>query len=556
LTRNSAQAPECGSRPRREFLQTGLAGGVGAMLLPAFAGAREVKSSAAPQPAGPQIEVKPFELDEITVANLQAGMASGKYTARSITEKFLARIQEIDKQGAALNSLIEVNPDAEAIAVALDKERAGGRVRGPLHGIPVLIKDNIDTADGMQTTAGSLALLGSKPVRDSFVAQKLREAGAVILGKTNLSEWANFRSSHSSSGWSGRGGQTKNPYALDRNPCGSSSGSGAATAANLCALAVGTETDGSVVCPASANGLVGIKPTLGLISRSGIVPIAHSQDTAGPMARTVRDAAILLGALAGVDQRDIATTASAGKATADYTKFLDPKGLHGARIGVARKYFGSNDAQDKLMNDLLDAMKQQGAEIIDPADLPTHGKFDDTEFMVLLYELKADLNAYLAGRPGAPASLQELIDFNQRNSDKEMPFFGQDLFTKSQAKGPLTSKEYTDALEANHRLSRTEGIDAVMDLHQLDAIVAPTAGPTWLTDLANGDHAVGGSSNAAAVAGYPDITVPAGFVYGLPVGISFFGRAWSEPTLLKIAYGFEQTVQARRPPKFLSTLNL
>jgi amidase len=540
----------CDSPQRRNFLQTSALASVSAAVFPALAGARIV---AAPVP---EAEIRPFELDEIAIADLQAGMASGKFTARSITEKYLARIEEIDKQGPTLNSVIEINPDALAIADALDKERREQHVRGPIHGIPLLIKDNIDTADRMQTTAGSLALLGSKPTKDSFVAQRLRESGAVILGKTNLSEWANIRSSHSSSGWSGRGGQTNNPYAVDRNPCGSSSGSGAATAASLCAVAVGTETDGSVVCPSSANGLVGIKPTLGLISRSGIIPIAHSQDTAGPMARTVRDAAILLGALAGVDPRDSATAASAGKTAADYAKFLDPHGLRGARIGIARKYFGSNDAQDQLMNNLIDAMKRQGADIIDPADLPTFGKFDDTEFLVLQYELKADLNAYLAGRPGAPASLKDLIDFNDHNRDKEMPYFGQDIFTKAEAKGGLDSKEYTDALEANHRLSRKEGIDAVMDQFHLDAIMAPTAGPAWLTDLANGDHASGGSSNAAAVAGYPDITVPAGFVFGLPVGISFFGRAWSEPTLLKIAYGFEQTIQGRRPPRFLPTLKL
>jgi amidase len=540
----------CDSPQRRSFLQTSALAGVSAAVLPALAGARAVASPP------PEAEIRPFELDEITIADLQAGMASGKFSARSVTEKYLARIEEIDKQGPALNSVIEVNPDALAIADVLDKERREQHVRGPMHGIPVLIKDNIDTADRMQTTAGSLALLGSKPARDSFVAQRLRESGAVILGKTNLSEWANIRSSHSSSGWSGRGGQTNNPYAVDRNPCGSSSGSGAATAASLCAVAVGTETDGSVVCPSSANGLVGIKPTLGLISRSGIIPIAHSQDTAGPMARTVRDAAILLGALAGVDPRDSATAASAGKVAADYARFLDPHGLRGARIGVARKYFGSNDAQDQLMNNLIDAMKRQGADIVDPADLPTFGKFDDTEFLVLQYELKADLNAYLAGRPGAPASLKDLIDFNDRNRDKEMPYFGQDIFTKAEAKGGLDSKEYTDAVEANHRLSRKEGIDAVMDQFRLDAIMAPTAGPAWLTDLANGDHASGGSSNAAAVAGYPDITVPAGFVFGLPVGISFFGRAWSEATLLKIAYAFEQTIQGRRPPRFLPTLKL
>ena len=548
MHKNKATVIDCDSPPRRHFLQASAFAVVSAAVLPAFAGARAGASSASER------EVRSFEFDEITIADLQAGMASGKFSARSISEKYLARIEEIDKQGPALNSVIEINPEALALAEALDQEH--NRVRGPLHGIPVLIKDNIDTADRMRTTAGSLALLGSKPARDSFVAQKLRESGAVILGKTNLSEWANIRSSHSSSGWSGRGGQTLNPYALDRNPCGSSSGSGAATAASLCAVAVGTETDGSIVCPASANGLVGIKPTLGLISRSGIIPIAHSQDTAGPMARTVRDAAILLGVLAGVDPHDSATSASAGKAPADYTRFLDPQGLRGARIGVARKYFGSNDAQDQLMNNLIDAMKRQGADIVDPADLPTHGKFDDTEFLVLLYELKADLDAYLAARPGAPASLQELIEFNDRNRDKEMPWFGQDIFLKAQAKGPLTSKEYTDALDANRRLSRQEGIDAVMDQFHLDAIMAPTAGPAWLIDFANGDHAVGGSSNAAAVAGYPDITVPAGFVFGLPVGISFFGRAWSEPALLKIAYGFEQTIQARRPPRFLPTQKL
>jgi amidase len=536
---------------RRRFLQTSALAGLSASMFPTLANAREV-GGAPTQEA----EIKSFELDEISIADLQAGMASVKFTARSIAEKYLARIDEIDKNGPSINSVIEVNPEALAIADALDKERKDQHVCGPLHGIPVLIKDNIDTADRMQTTAGSLALLGSKPPKDSFVAQKLREAGAVILGKTNLSEWANIRSSHSSSGWSGRGGQTNNPYALDRNPCGSSSGTGAGIAANLSAAGVGTETDGSVVCPSSANGLVGIKPTLGLISRAGIIPIAHSQDTAGPMARNVRDAAILLGVLTGVDPRDSATAASAGKAATDYTKFLDPRGLRGARIGVARKYFGSNEAQDQLMNTLIDAMKRQGAEIVDPADLPTHGKFDDTEFVVLQYELKADLNAYLAGRPGAPGSLKDLIDFNDQNREKEMPFFGQDIFIKSEAKGPLTTKEYTDALAANLRLSRKEGIDAVMDQFHLDAIMAPTAGPAWLTDWVNGDHAAGGSSNAAAVAGYPDITVPAGFVFGLPVGISFFGRAWSEPTLLKIAYGFEQTIQARRPPRFLPTLKL
>ncbi len=534
-------------------MKTSLAGAVGASVLPALAGTRDMAPSMPTEHAA--AEATGFELNELTIADLQKGIASGKYTARSLTEKYLARIEQIDRRGPAVNSVMEVNPDALAIAETLDKERKDKGARGPLHGIPMLIKDNIDTADRMQTTAGSLALLGSRPARDSFVAQKLREAGAVILGKTNLSEWANIRSSHSVSGWSGRGGLTRNPYALDRNPCGSSSGSGAAVAASLCVLAVGTETDGSVVCPASANGIVGIKPTLGMISRAGIIPIAHSQDTAGPMARTVRDAAILLNALAGPDPRDAATAEGKGKIEADYTRFLDPNGLRGARIGVARKYFGFSDSVDDLMSSIMEEMKRQGAILVDPADLESHGKFDDTEFTVLLYELKTDLTTYLAGRPDAHVhSLKDIIEFNERNKSEEMPYFAQDTFIKAEAKGPLTSKEYLDALEANHRLSRTEGIDGLMDKFHLDAIMAPTGSPAWLTDLVNGDHSRGGSSNAAAVAGYPDITVPAGFIAGLPVGVSFFGRAWSEPVLLKIAYGFEQTIKARTAPRFLPTV--
>ena len=527
-----------------------MAGGVGAMMLPALAGAREMPAYAPGTP-----EPKEFELSELTIADLQAGLTSGRFTAKSLTEKYLARIEEVDRCGAVVNSVIEVNPNALAIAEGLDKERKSKGARGPLHGIPILIKDNIDTADRMQTTAGSLALMGSHAARDSFVAQKLREAGAVILGKTNLSEWANIRSGHSVSGWSGRGGLTRNPYALDRNPCGSSSGSGAAVAASFCAVAVGTETDGSVVCPSSANGLVGIKPTLGLISRSGIIPIAHSQDTAGPMARTVRDAAILLNALAEVDPADSATAASSGKIAVDYTGFLDPNGLRGARIGIARKYFGFSDSVDALMNNIMEEMKRQGAVLIDPADLESHGKFDDSEFTVLLYELKADLNAYLVGRPDAPVhSLKEIIDFNEKNQSEEMPYFGQDTFIKAEEKGPLTTKEYLDALETNHRLSRAGGIDGIMDKLHLDAIMAPTGSPAWLTDLIDGDHASGGSSNAAAVAGYPDITLPAGFIAGLPVGVSFFGRAWSEAALLKIAYGFEQATKIRKPPRFMPTV--
>jgi amidase len=502
--------------------------------------------------------IKPFELEEATVVELQRGMQSGKYSARSLAEKYLERIEELDKRGPALNSVIEINPDAIQIADALDNERKAKGSRGTLHGIPVLIKDNIDTADRMTTTAGSLALEGSHPSRDAFIVGRLREAGAVILGKTNLSEWANFRSTHSTSGWSGRGGQTRNPYALDRNPCGSSSGSGASIAASLAAVAIGTETDGSIVCPSSANSLVGIKPTLGLVSRSGIIPIAHSQDTAGPMARTVTDAATLLGALTGIDSRDPVTEQSRGKSFTDYTKFLDAKGLGGARIGVARKFFGFSERVDKLINAAIDEMKRQGAVIIDPADIATAGKFDDSEFEVLLFEFKADLNNYLAslGPQAHARSLKELIEFNEKNKEKEMPYFGQEIFIRAEAKGPLTSKDYKLALAKNHRLSRAEGIDAVMIKHRLDALVAPTGGPPWPTDLINGDHFSGSSSTPAAVAGYPNINVPAGYIFGLPVGISFFGRAYSEPTLIRIAYAFEQATNLRRPPKFLPTADL
>ena len=536
---------------RREFLQNAVNTGAAAAVYPALGAAREITPA---QPATP--DVKTFELDEITIPELQDGMKSGKFTARSLVDKYSARIDEIDKRGPAVNAVIELNPDAAAIAEALDQERQAKGPRGPLHGIPVLIKDNIDTADRMMTTAGSLALVGSKPPKDSFVAQRLRAAGAVILGKTNLSEWANIRSSHSTSGWSGRGGLTKNPYALDRNACGSSSGTGAGISANLAAVGIGTETDGSIVCPSSSNGLAGIKPTVGLVSRAGIIPISHSQDGAGPMCRTVRDAAILLGALTGVDPEDSATAPSAGKSQTDYARYCDPKGLKGARIGVVRKYFGFNDAVDALMEESIDVMKRQGATIVDPADIETLGKFDDTELLVFMYELKADLNAYFSRLgPGAPVrTLKDVIEFNGRNRQKEMPYFGQDLFVKAEAKGPLTEKEYLDALAKNHQMARAEGIDAIMDKHQLDALVAPTGGPAWLTDLVNGDHSAGGSSNAAAVAGYPNVNVTAGSILGLPVGISFFGRAWSEPTLIKLAYSFEQATRARQAPRFLASV--
>jgi amidase len=538
---------------RRSFLKTTLIGSAAATLTPLYPALGAARETASPTTVP---DLKPFELDEITISDLQDGMKSGRFTARSLVEMYSARIDSIDKHGPAVNSILELNPDALSIADALDEERKAHGARGPMHGIPVLIKDNIDTADKMMTTAGSLALVGSKPAQDSAVAKKLRSAGAVILGKTNLSEWANIRSSNSTSGWSGRGGLTRNPYALDRNPCGSSSGTGAGISANLCAVGIGTETDGSIVCPSSSNGLVGIKPTVGLVSRSGIIPISHNQDGAGPMCRTVRDAATLLGVLTGVDPRDSATAASQSKSFTDYTQFCDPNSLKGARIGVARKYFGFNDAVDALMEQALDALKKQGATVVDPADIETLGKFDESELLVFTYELKADLNAYL-GRlgPDAPVhSLKDIIDFNDRNRQKEMPYFGQDLFLKAEAKGPLTETAYLEALEKNHQLARTEGIDATMDRYHLDAIVAPTGGPAWLTDLINGDHFTGGSSNAAAVAGYPNINVTAGFISGLPVGISFFGRAWSEPTLIRLAFAFEQATKSRQAPRFLSTI--
>ncbi len=536
------------NKSRREFLQQ-----VGRTTSWAIASPMLSRFNDKPNPA-----IEPFEWEETTIAQLQEAMQTGKLSARALVEHYLSRIDAVDKHGPTVNSVIELNPDARSIAAALDEERRMKGPRGPLHGIPILIKDNIDTTDRMMTTAGSLALVGSIPAKDAFVAQKLREAGAVILGKTNLSEWANFRSSHSISGWSGRGGLTRNPYALDRNACGSSTGSGVAVAANLCAAAIGTETDGSIVCPSSANSLVGIKPTLGLVSRAGIIPIAHSQDTAGPMARTVADAVILLGALTSVDPRDPVTRESSGKALTDYTKFLDPNGLRGARLGIARKFFGFHDQVDKLMEAAIASMKQLGAIIIDPADIPTQGKFDDSEFEVLLYEFKADLNAYLQSLgPNAPVkSLQEIIAFNEKHREQEMPFFGQDILIKAEAKGPLTDSAYRKALAQNLRLTRKQGIDAVMQQHQLDAIIAPTGGPAWTTDLVNGDHFTGGFSSAAAVAGYPHITVPAGYVYGLPVGISFFGRAYSEPVLIKLAYAFEQATKHRRPPQFLATADL
>jgi amidase len=490
---------------------------------------------------------------EMTITELRSGMQAGEMTARSVTEMYLRRIAEIDRTGPTLNSIVESNPDALDIADALDAERRARGPRGPLHGIPILIKDNIDTADKMLTTAGSLALLGSIASQDATVARKLREAGAIILGKTNLSEWANFRSTHSVSGWSSRGGQTRNPYALDRNPCGSSSGSGVAVAADLCAAAVGTETDGSIICPSHTNGIVGIKPTLGLVSRAGIIPIAHSQDTAGPMARTVADAVILLDALAepGSGKRG-------AESEGTYTRFLDRAGLRGARLGVARNFCRFNPRVDAVFEASLATLRDAGAVIVDPANLETAKQIDEPEYEVLLYEFKADLNAYLAGLgPEAPVhSLADVIAYNEANRDRVLPYFGHEHMLMAQACGPLTDEKYLRALANCRRLARDEGIDAVLAKHQLDAVVAPSGGPAWLTDYVNGDHYSGGSSTPAAVAGYPSITVPAGYVCGLPVGISFIGAAWREPALIRYAYAFEQATQVRRPPEFRTHIDL
>ncbi len=501
-------------------------------------------------------KVRPFELDEVSITELADGLRSGRWTSHRLVELYLHRIDELDRRGPELRAVIELNSDAPADAARLDRERSSGGPKGPLHGIPILLKDNMDTAGRMSTTAGSLALENWHAPQDAFIAARLRAAGAVIVGKTNLSEWANFRSTHSVSGWSGRGGQTRNPYALDRNPSGSSSGSGAAVAACFCAAAIGTETDGSVTSPSSINGIVGIKPTVGLLSRTGIIPISASQDTAGPMARTVRDVAILLTVMAGADPQDAPTTVPERPAEADYTRFLDPAGLRGARLGIARKFFENNALIDRFLSNCVDALKKAGAEVIDPADLATHGQMDAVENEVLLYEFKDGLNRYLARLPqGSPArTLEELIAFNQQNRSREMPFFEQELLAQSQAKGPLSDFKYLKAREDSLRLSRTDGIDGLIAKHKLDAIVTLTSGPAWLIDTVNGDHDTGGCTTPAAVAGYPHITVPAGFYRGLPMGLSFFGPAWSEGVLLKLAYSWEQTTKARRKPEFRSAV--
>jgi amidase len=546
---------------RRAFLGTSAAAG-GALILTGTEACSAPESGSGTGPgavrANNPYPVAAFELEEVSITELHAGMVSGRWTSREITEMYLSRIEEIDGQGPTLRSVIEINPDALEVAAERDREREAGQVRGALHGIPVILKDNVATHDRMTTTAGSYALEGSIPPEDSGVARRLREAGAILLGKANLSEWANFRSSRSSSGWSGRGGQCRNPYVLDRNPCGSSSGSGAAASASLCAAAIGTETNGSIVCPSNANGVVGIKPTVGLVSRSRIIPISHTQDTAGPMARTVRDAALVLGCLTGGDPADPATAASAGNAHTDYTPFLDPDGLSGARIGVATQYAEGHEVVETLFADALEVMRQAGAAVIDIPEVDAWRRMGRPSGELMRYEFKADLNVYLAGLgPGAPVkTLEEIIAFNEANADREMPFFQQETFLESQERGPLTDAAYVEALAEAMRLSRDEGIDAVMAEHNLDAIVAPTGSPAWTTDVINGDRYHMGSSSPAAISGYPNISVPMGSFMELPVNISIWGRAWSEPRLLAIAFAYEQLTRHRRTPRFIPTLDL
>jgi len=513
---------------------------------------------AAPDASSPPADAnqpRAFAFEEATVAELVTRMQAGTLTSRALTAAYLARIAAVDAAGPTLKAVIEVNPEALRIAAERDAERRAGRIRGPLHGIPVLVKDNLDTADTMQTTAGSLALVGKPAPRDSTVVAKLREAGAVLLGKTNLSEWANFRSTRSVSGWSGRGGQTRHPYILDRNPCGSSSGTGTAISANLAAVGIGTETDGSIICPSSICGLVGLKPTVGLVSRAGIVPISATQDTAGPMTRTVTDAAVVLQVIRGSDARDAATVGAASQ-TDDYLAALRADALSGARIGVSRNMAGFHPAVDAAFNQALDVLRGAGATVIDPCNVPTVGKYDADEFTVLLYEFKDGLNAYLASRGDTVAyrTLDDLIAYNTAHAAAEMPWFAQELFEQANAKGALTDTEYTQALARCRTLSRDEGLDALFREHRLDAVVAPSNGPSWVTDWINGDKYSGGNSSVAAVAGYPSLTVPMAYVSGLPLGLSFIGTAYTEARLLGLGYAFEQKTRVRKAPTFRRTL--
>ena len=505
--------------------------------------------------AGPN-EAPEGDLSKLTVAELQAGLAAGDWSARFLAEACLNRIEALDKGGPALNSVIEINPDALEIAEALDAEREAGNTRGPLHGLPVLLKDNIDTADRMQTTAGSLALIDSGVMRDAHVTRRLRDAGLVLLGKTNLSEWANFRSRNSISGWSARGGFTLNPHVLDRNPCGSSSGSAVAVAAGLVPLAVGTETNGSIICPSSVNGVVGIKPTVGLVGRSGIVPISHTQDTAGPMARCVADAAALLGAMAGVDPHDSATADAAHQAQEDYTRFLDPNALRGARIGALRGYWGIQPAIDRLLDEALATLRDSGATVVDLAGLRDPGFAKEAGFDVLLYEFRPDLEKYLAslGPKAKVRTLDDVIRFNEEHAEEELRYFGQGIMVEAAKMEPLSDPGYAMTL-ADSRDACQRAIDEALEHLSLDALFSPTMGTAWLTDRANGDRPdFPGAASTPAQAGYPHITVPGGFVSELPVGVSFFGTAWSEPKLIGLAYSFEQATHHRREPRFLPTL--
>jgi len=544
---------------RRDFIQrTALAGG-SLLTVGAVAGCVNSSDAKIEKAEAGDRKYPDFELDELTITDLQTMMNKGKLTSGKIVDMYLKRIEEIDKNGPGLNSILQLNPDAPVLAENLDKERAAGKIRGPLHGIPVLLKGNIDTADKMFTNAGATALANSIAKNDAFLVGQLQKAGAVILGKTNLSEWANFRSTRSSSGWSSVLGQTRNPYLLDRSPCGSSSGSGVAVSANLCAVAVGTETDGSIVCPSSINGIVGIKPTVGLVSRSGIIPISQTCDTAGPMARTVADAAILLGALIEKDDADFAMKNIPEDALhSDYTKFLDKNGLNGAKIGIARSFFNFHEKVDKIMEEAISKMKESGAIFVELPDYKVSDEVNKAQWLVLIYEFKAGVNDYLSTLPAdfPIKSLNDIIGFNKKNEKTAMPFFAQEILEMADAKGGLDEKEYLESLEMMKRMAGPEGIDKVMNEHNLDAIIAPTGSPAWTIDLINGDHFIGGSSSPAAMSGYPAITVPAGFINGLPVGISFFGKAFSEPTLIKIAFAFEQINQARRKPEFITTLDM
>lgn len=499
------------------------------------------------RPTGPRLNVV-----ELSAAEARDRMQKGTLTSRALTQAYLDRITAVDDDGPRLNAVIEVNPAALDDAGRLDDERKSGRVRGPLHGIPIILKDNIDSA-GMVNSAGSLALAENRPKQDAFIVGRLRDAGAVILGRANLSEWANFRSTRSTSGWSSRGGQTKNPYVLDRNPCGSSSGTGTAVAASLAAIGVGTETDGSIICPAAVAGLVGLKPTVGLASRSGIIPVAISQDTAGPMGRTVSDVAMLLNGLAGVDDADPAGPAAAGKIPADYLAFLDADALTGKRLGVLRQAAGFHPEVDRAFDAAVAAMKARGAEVVD-VNIPNYGDWNDPEFEVLLYEFKDGLNSYLKQAGSPHASLEALIAWNKSNAERVMPFFGQEIFERAQAKGPLTDAAYRKARDQSRRLAGADGLLATLDREKLEAIVAPSMSPAWPTDHVLGDHFVGAGYSMAAIAGTPSITVPVGESHSLPVGLTFMGRAYSEPTLIGFAYALEQMTKARKEPTYKRTL--